>query len=181
MTRIVVNPAAGATHPTAASPYSDTSSSRGAPGRIRFDIPNKFLVTQSGASDRGSPTKSERFHGRASMLVEDAEQYAQVLLSIVQPEDGFTVENIRGLYGGGEQGIPFKTPIPVHVTYQTAFTDDSGQLQIRPDIYGYDRRMTNLLRDDHGIADDPAQYNRGSASKSAVRSPARSPFSFPWD
>ena len=114
------------------------------------------------------------------MIVEDAEQYAQVLLSIARPEGGFTVESIRGLYGDSEQIIPFQHLIPVHVTYQTAFTDDSGQLQIRPDIYGYDRDMIALLRGDQRIADD--QRKLVPAGKpAAARRPARSSFPFPWD
>jgi murein L,D-transpeptidase YcbB/YkuD len=151
-----------------------------AAGRIRFDIPGKLLIMQSVAPDSSLFTKTERIRSRALMIVEDAEQYAQVLLSIARPEGGFTVESIRGLYGDSEQIIPFQHLIPVHVTYQTAFTDDSGQLQIRPDIYGYDRDMIALLRGDRRIVDD--QRKLVPAGKpAAARRPARSSFPFPWD
>jgi murein L,D-transpeptidase YcbB/YkuD len=31
--------------------------------------------------------------------------------------------------------------IPVHITYFTAWVDDSGKLQLRSDVYGHDARM----------------------------------------
>ena len=37
---------------------------------------------------------------------------------------------------------PLPDPIPVHLTYQTAFVDDAGKLQIRDDIYGRDARSS---------------------------------------
>ena len=50
------------------------------------------------------------------------------------------------MYGRSEIDIKFPTPIPVHITYQTAFVDDAGKLQIRKDIYGRDAVMLGLLK-----------------------------------
>ena len=50
------------------------------------------------------------------------------------------------MYGQGEVDIKFPTPIPVNITYQTAFVDDAGALQFRKDIYGRDASMLSLLR-----------------------------------
>jgi hypothetical protein len=42
----------------------------------------------------------------------------------------------------------------VHLTYQTAFVDDSGKLQLREDIYGFDERIRTILHsDERRIAD----------------------------
>jgi murein L,D-transpeptidase YcbB/YkuD len=35
--------------------------------------------------------------------------------------------------------VPLKTPMPVHVVYMTAWTDEDGVLQFRKDMYKYDR------------------------------------------
>ncbi len=35
--------------------------------------------------------------------------------------------------------VPLKTPMPVHVVYMTAWTDEDGVLQFRKDMYRYDR------------------------------------------
>ena len=80
------------------------------------------------------------------MRVEHPDQYAETLFSITQPEEGYTAQHIRSLYGRGERNINLKTPIPVYLTYQTTFVDDSGHLQTRSDIYGLDKAIVDLLR-----------------------------------
>lgn len=34
------------------------------------------------------------------------------------------------MYGRSEVDLKFPTPIPVNITYQTAFVDDAGKLQL---------------------------------------------------
>ena len=50
------------------------------------------------------------------------------------------------MFGGSEININFPRPIPVHLTYQTAFVDQNGKLQFREDIYGRDARMIAILK-----------------------------------
>jgi hypothetical protein len=50
------------------------------------------------------------------------------------------------MYGSSEIDLKFPTPIPVNITYQTAFVDDAGKLQIRKDIYGRDANMISMLK-----------------------------------
>jgi hypothetical protein len=50
------------------------------------------------------------------------------------------------MYGRSEIDLKFPTPVPVHITYQTAFVDDAGKLQLRKDVYGRDARMLALLK-----------------------------------
>ena len=58
----------------------------------------------------------------------------------------YTPERIRSMYGHSEIDLKFPTPIPVNITYQTAFVDDAGKLQIRKDVYGRDAQMIALLK-----------------------------------
>src|SRR4029453_9821774 len=82
----------------------------------------------------------------------------------------------RSSEGDGERTINLKNPIPVHVTYQTAFVDHSGQLNLREDIYGLDAAVLKLMRgSERMIADTPIPRNYGSSSKPVVaRLPSRS-------
>ena len=41
--------------------------------------------------------------------------------------DDYTINRIRRMYGDTERNINLKHPIPVYVTYQTAFFDDDGK------------------------------------------------------
>ena len=50
------------------------------------------------------------------------------------------------MYGHSEIDLKFPTPIPVNITYQTAFVDDAGKLQLRKDIYGRDASDAGAAR-----------------------------------
>jgi putative NADH-flavin reductase len=115
-------------------------------GRLRFNFPNKFLVYQHDTPDKKLFSKTVRAYSNGCMRVQDPLKYAEVLLSIAVPKPAYTQELLRRMYGNAEQNIIFPTPIPVHLTYQTAFVDDAGKLVIRGDLYGYDERIQNVLK-----------------------------------
>ncbi|MBN9584869.1 MAG: L,D-transpeptidase family protein [Afipia sp.] len=115
-------------------------------GRIRFNFPNKFLVYQHDTPDKYLFAKEERAFSHGCMRVQNPDQYASQLLSIALPKDGYTPEKIKGMYGRSELNINFPTPIPVNITYQTAFVDDAGKLEFRKDIYGRDAKMIPMLK-----------------------------------
>src|SRR4029079_13911291 len=58
----------------------------------------------------------------------------------------YTEDQIKGMYGHSEIDLRFHTPIPVHITYQTAFVDEKATLQIREDIYGRDAQTLAALK-----------------------------------
>jgi murein L,D-transpeptidase YcbB/YkuD len=119
---------------------------RNALGRIRFNFPNKFLVYQHDTPDKNLFAKEDRAFSHGCMRVQNPDQYASVLLNITEPNAHYTPEKIRGMYGHSEIDLKFPTPIPVNITYQTAFVDDDGHLQLRKDVYGRDANMLSLLR-----------------------------------
>jgi hypothetical protein len=65
------------------------------------------------------------------MRVQDPVKYAEVLLSMVRPSEGYSQDRIRRMFGDNEIDISFPNFIPVHLTYQTAFVDDRGDLEFR--------------------------------------------------
>jgi murein L,D-transpeptidase YcbB/YkuD len=119
-------------------------------GRIRFNFPNKFLVYQHDTPDKYLFAKDERAFSHGCMRVQNPDQYAAVLLGITEPNEHYTADRIRSMYGHSEIDLKFPTPIPVNITYQTAFVDDAGKLEFRKDIYGRDATMVAMLRNAHG-------------------------------
>ena len=147
-------------------------------GRIRFNFPNKFLVYQHDTPDKHLFAKDRRAFSHGCMRVQFPDKYAEVLLNIANPKDGYTTEKIHRMYGTGERDIHLVTPIPVHLTYQTAFVDDAGRLAVREDVYGRDARLLAALKgEDRRIADAPIE--RREASTSTRRQVARMPLSLP--
>jgi murein L,D-transpeptidase YcbB/YkuD len=119
-------------------------------GRIRFNFPNKFLVYQHDTPDKNLFAKDERAFSHGCMRVQYPDQYASVLLNITEPSGHYTPEKIRSMYGSSEIDLKFPTPIPVNITYQTAWVDDAGKLQLRKDVYGRDAEMLTMLRNTRG-------------------------------
>ena len=119
---------------------------RNALGRIRFNFPNKFLVYQHDTPDKNLFAREDRAFSHGCMRVQNPDQYASVLLNITEPNAHYTPEKIKSMYGQSEIDLKFPTPIPVNITYQTAFVDDDGNLQFRKDVYGRDANMLSLLR-----------------------------------
>ncbi|HEX7881156.1 MAG TPA: L,D-transpeptidase family protein [Afipia sp.] len=119
-------------------------------GRIRFNFPNKFLVYQHDTPDKHLFAKEERAFSHGCMRVQNPDQYAANLLSIALPKENYTPEKIKGMYGRSEININFPTPIPVNITYQTAFVDSAGKLEFRKDIYSRDSRVIALLKGSEG-------------------------------
>ena len=127
---------------------------RNALGRIRFNFPNKFLVYQHDTPDKQLFAHDKRAYSHGCMRVENPLLYGEKLLSLVLPKEGYTQDRLRKMYGPAEVNINFPTHLPVHLTYQTAFVDDAGQLQIRDDIYGRDARHIAVFRsDERRVAD----------------------------
>lgn len=139
-------------------------------GRIRFNFPNKFLVYQHDTPDKNLFAKEDRAFSHGCMRVQYPDQYAATLLGIAMPEKNYTPEKIRSMYGSGEVDLKFPTPIPVNITYQTAFVDDAGKLQIRKDVYGRDATMLSLLKGarskdlENMVAHSQPSYSRPAGS-----------------
>ncbi|QOZ12125.1 murein L,D-transpeptidase [Bradyrhizobium sp. CCBAU 51765] len=135
-------------------------------GRIRFNFPNKFLVYQHDTPDKQLFARDERAFSHGCMRVQNPDQYASVLLNITMPNEKYTPERVRSMYGKSEIDLKFPTPIPVNITYQTAFVDDAGKLQFRKDIYGRDAAMINILKNSRGkdlesvVAHSQPNYSR---------------------
>jgi murein L,D-transpeptidase YcbB/YkuD len=138
-------------------------------GRIRFNFPNRFLVYQHDTPSKHLFEKDERAFSHGCMRVQNPDEYAQVLLSLSQPEERYTSERIRKMYGSGERTIKFKTPIPVYVSYQTAFVDDGGHLQIRADIYGRDKETAALFNADSKSSDVPMASKDSTRAKPVAK------------
>ncbi|TYL79389.1 L,D-transpeptidase family protein [Bradyrhizobium cytisi] len=142
-------------------------------GRIRFNFPNKFLVYQHDTPDKNLFAREDRAFSHGCMRVQNPDQYASVLLNITMPGEKYTPERVRSMYGSGEVDLKFPTPIPVNITYQTAFVDDGGKLQFRKDVYGRDATMINILKNGRGKdLENVVAHSQPSYSRPATTLPA---------
>jgi len=141
-------------------------------GRIRFNFPNKFLVYQHDTPDKYMFALDKRAFSHGCMRVQDPAHYAEVLLSLVRPNDGYTEDRIKRMFGPDETDIQFPTFIPVNLTYQTAFVDDAGKLEFRDDVYGRDKALIAILKgSDRKVADIPVEHREEAGHREALAIP----------
>ena len=154
-------------------------------GRIRFNFPNRFLVYQHDTPDKYYFAHEVRAYSHGCMRVQDPAKYAEVLLNIVHPEEHWTAARITRMFGTAEQNLQLQpTPVWVHLTYQTAFVDSAGKLQMRRDIYNLDSRTLAAMKNGRGGFESAperkrdheliASNHRRSAPPAPVAQPARS-------
>jgi L,D-transpeptidase YcbB len=150
---------------------------RNALGRLRFNFPNKFLVYQHDTPEKHLFAQEKRAFSHGCMRVQDPVKYAEVILSLARPRDGYTEDRIRKMFGNSEVDIQFQNLIPVHITYQTAFVDNDGNLQFRDDVYGRDKVLIAILKsDERKIADTPIARPENNVRREALAMPDSGPF-----
>ena len=144
-------------------------------GRIRFSFPNRFSVYHHDTPDKNLFGHELRAYSHGCMRVQDPAKYAEVLLNIARPREHWTAQRIKSMFGNGEQDIQLQpTPIWVHLTYQTAFADNAGKLQMRRDVYNLDSRTLAAIKSERGIVEpglerkrDQEMASRADANRSA--------------
>jgi len=141
-------------------------------GQLRFNFPNKFFVYQHDSNQKYLFSKPVRDNSHGCMRVEDPVKYAEVLLAIARPREGYTESRIRGMFGNSEVEVRLPTFIPVHVTYQTAFVDNGGKLQLRDDVYGRDKALLAILKsDERKVADIAIERKENTVRREALAVP----------
>ena len=141
-------------------------------GQLRFNLPNKFLVYQHDSNEKYLFSRPVRDTSHGCMRIENPVKYAEVILSLARPREGYSEERIHAMFGNREQEIRLPTFVPVHVTYQTAFVDKDGRLQMRDDIYGRDRALLAILKgDERKVADTPVERHDNAVRREALAVP----------
>ena len=112
-------------------------------GNIKFLFPNQHAVYLHDTSSRSLFSRDFRALSHGCVRVHEPFSFADAVLS--EEPDQLDGARLKKMVGGGEKTISLKQTIPVHITYFTAWVDDAGQLQTRPDLYGHDGRVKRLL------------------------------------
>ena len=114
---------------------------RNALGFIKFIFPNQHSVYLHDTPSRSLFARDQRAFSHGCVRVDQPFRLGEVVLG----RDGYSEERLRKLVGSGERTIRLKEPLPIHLTYFTLFVDESGRLQRREDLYGYDGRVKTAL------------------------------------
>jgi murein L,D-transpeptidase YcbB/YkuD len=111
-------------------------------GEVKFLFPNKFNVYLHDTSSRQLFAQSNRALSHGCIRVEHPLEFAQILYKLDANPVATQVDSIVNTKQ--TKAVRFNRPIPVHLTYFTAWYKD-GKLQTFDDIYGRDKLVGNML------------------------------------
>jgi murein L,D-transpeptidase YcbB/YkuD len=136
-------------------------------GRIRFNFPNRFSVYQHDTPDKHLFGEQVRAFSHGCMRVQDPAKYAEVLLNISRPHERWTAEKVKNMFGTAEQDLQLQpTQVWVHLTYQTAFVDNAGKLQLRRDVYNLDSRTLAAIKSERSNVDSAPERKQEQVTAS---------------
>lgn len=115
-----------------AGPYS-------ALGRLKFEMPNRFDVYLHDTPLRYLFARDNRRMSHGCVRVQNPRQFASLLLDTT--EDDIS----KGINTNVTNRRNLPQAIAVFVVYQTAFADEDGIVQFRPDVYQRDNEIAQRL------------------------------------
>ena len=112
-------------------------------GKIKFLFPNSFNIYMHDTPEKGFFSKNERDLSHGCIRLSDAPKMANYLL---RNSGEWSPEKINdAMNSGKEQFVKLKDPVPVIITYYTAWVDGKGALHFASDIYGHDKQMAQKM------------------------------------
>jgi murein L,D-transpeptidase YcbB/YkuD len=112
-------------------------------GKVKFLFPNSFNIYFHDTPSKSLFERDKRAFSHGCIRLKEPEKMANYVLNN-QPE--WTGDRIRSeMNSGTEKFVKVKDPIPVVITYYTAWVDESGKLHFREDIYGHDKRLAGKM------------------------------------
>ncbi|TVR82732.1 MAG: peptidoglycan-binding protein [Rhodospirillales bacterium] len=112
-------------------------------GRVKFMFPNRFAVY---LHDTPSPELFRRAVRTFSSGCIRVEKPADLAHRLLAHNRGWSPERIaETMQGGPRRIVTLNRPVPVHLTYLTAWSSADGTVHFRDDIYGRDAVLSNAL------------------------------------
>jgi len=104
-------------------------------GQVKFEMPNRFDVYLHDTPLKNLFSSDSRRRSHGCVRVQNPRELASLLLQ--RPME--TIEQRIAL--GHTNSLSLPAPVPVFFVYQTAFVDQNGALEFRPDVYQRDEEV----------------------------------------
>jgi len=113
-------------------------------GRVKFVFPNRYSVYLHDTPSKKLFSEQTRSFSHGCIRVSEPEKLAVFLIDGAGREwDRTRVNDLINL--GKRKVLRIRPPIPVHITYQTAWVDKDDQIVFNGDVYGRDEKLYNAL------------------------------------
>lgn len=116
-------------------------------GKVKFLFPNSFNIYFHDTPVKSLFEKDTRAYSHGCIRLSDPVWLANYLLEN-SPE--WTPEKIEeAMNSGVEKTVRLKHPVPVIITYYTAWVDENKKLNFRDDVYGNDESVASKMFSDN--------------------------------
>ncbi len=113
-------------------------------GRVKFVFPNHYSVYLHDSPAKNLFSRQKRSFSHGCIRVSQPEQLAVFLLDEKGGE--WEIQRVKDLISQGKRMVlRIDQPIPVHITYQTAWVDKDDQIIFNSDVYGRDEKLYKAL------------------------------------
>jgi L,D-transpeptidase YcbB len=114
-------------------------------GTVKFGFPNRHDVYMHDTPTKQLFNNTVRAESHGCMRVRNPLKLAEVLLAGQgQGWNGGRIQKV--IQDGGNQTVYLSRRVPIHLTYFTAWVDQSGKLVTFRDVYGHDPRLRSATR-----------------------------------
>lgn len=112
-------------------------------GHVKFLFPNSYDIYFHDTPAKELFKKDKRAFSHGCIRLAEPEKMAEYLL---KDNPAWPPEKIQeAMSGNDQQTVNVKDPVPVFITYYTAWVDDTGQLNFRDDIYARDSTVAKKM------------------------------------
>ena len=118
-------------------------------GRVKFMFPNSYSVYLHDTPSRSLFEKSERAASSGCIRIENPLELAALLLRDKPGWDRAAIDRV--VASGQTTTVKFAEPVPVLLSYWTAWVDRDGIAQFRDDVYGRDPQVARALAEPFAV------------------------------
>lgn len=112
-------------------------------GLVKFLFPNSYDIYFHDSPAKSLFNKDKRSYSHGCIRLKEPAKFAQYLLEDTAKWSTEKVDS--AMRSGKENFIRIKHPLPVLITYFTAWVNDSDSLNFREDVYGHDEVMAKKM------------------------------------
>jgi murein L,D-transpeptidase YcbB/YkuD len=112
-------------------------------GRFKFDFPNSFGVYLHDTPAQSGFSRTSRLASHGCVRLEQPKALTNLLLT---GDSEWTPDKVdQTITTDKTIRVALAAPIPVFILYWTAFVDNAGAVEFRPDAYDWDRLVLSLV------------------------------------
>lgn len=112
-------------------------------GKVKFLFPNSFNIYFHDTPAKSLFSREKRAYSHGCIRLEEPEKMANYLL---RNNSEWTASRIsQAMNSGEEKYVKLKDPVPVFISYYTAWVDEQGRMNFREDIYDHDKKIKTKM------------------------------------